>query len=93
LKGVDGEFEGKFPILDLNGSGKTTFFRAICDLTDTTSGEIPPVGNFFARGGQTLVDVNLTFAFLIAWTLALTIVDIVLLRKIRGVGVEEIRTA
>jgi ABC-type Mn2+/Zn2+ transport system ATPase subunit len=92
LKGVDGEFEGKFPILDPNGSGKTTFFRAICDLADTTSGEIPPAGNF-ARVGQTLVDVNLASASLIAWTLALIIVDAVLLTKMRGVGVEEIRTA
>ena len=40
LKGVNGTFEGKFLILGPNGSGKTTFFRAICALTNTTSGEI-----------------------------------------------------
>jgi len=40
LRGVDGIFEGKFLILGPNGSGKTTFFRAICGLTNLASGEI-----------------------------------------------------
>jgi len=57
------------------------------------SGEIPPAGNFFALGGQTLVDVNLALISLIAWTVVLILIDVLLLRKMRGVGVEEIRTA
>jgi ABC-type Mn2+/Zn2+ transport system ATPase subunit len=40
LKGVNGTFDGKFLILGPNGSGKTTFFRAICGLTNVSSGEI-----------------------------------------------------
>jgi len=40
LKGVNGTFDGKFLILGPNGSGKTTFFRAICGLTNIASGEI-----------------------------------------------------
>jgi len=40
LKGVTGTFEGKLLILGPNGSGKTTFFKSICGLTNITSGEI-----------------------------------------------------
>ena len=40
LKGVNGNFMNKSLILGPNGSGKTTFFRAICALTNITSGEI-----------------------------------------------------
>jgi len=40
LKGVNGTFDGKFLILGPNGSGKTTFFRAICALTNIKSGRI-----------------------------------------------------
>ena len=40
LKGVNGTFNGKLLILGPNGSGKTTFFRAICGLTNIASGEI-----------------------------------------------------
>jgi len=40
LKGVNGTFENKFLILGPNGSGKTTFFRAICALINIASGEI-----------------------------------------------------
>jgi hypothetical protein len=56
------------------------------------SGEIPPAGNFFAISGQTMVDVNLALVSLTAWTLVLIVIDVLLLRKMRGVGVEEIRT-
>ena len=40
LKGLTGTFEGKLLILGPNGSGKTTFFKSICGLTNITSGEI-----------------------------------------------------
>jgi len=40
LKGVSGSFKTKCLILGPNGSGKTTFFRAICALTNITSGKI-----------------------------------------------------
>lgn len=40
LKGVSGTFDGKLLILGPNGSGKTTFFRAICGLTNIESGKV-----------------------------------------------------
>lgn len=40
LKGVSGTFAGKHIILGPNGSGKTTFFKALCGLTNVKSGEI-----------------------------------------------------
>jgi ABC-type multidrug transport system ATPase subunit len=40
LKGVSGNFKDKALILGPNGSGKTTFFRAICALTNIRSGKI-----------------------------------------------------
>jgi len=40
LKGVNGSFKNKSLILGPNGSGKTTFFRAICALTNIASGKI-----------------------------------------------------
>jgi len=40
LKGISGTFEDKSIILGPNGSGKTTFFRAICALTNIRSGQI-----------------------------------------------------
>jgi ABC-type multidrug transport system ATPase subunit len=55
LKGVSGTFDGKFLILGPNGSGKTTFFRAICGLTNISSGEIlidgRGVEDIYARKG------------------------------------------
>jgi ABC-2 type transport system ATP-binding protein len=40
LKGVSGNFRNKALVLGPNGSGKTTFFRAICALTNIASGKI-----------------------------------------------------
>ena len=40
LKGVNCSFNRKSLILGPNGSGKTTFFRAICALTNVQSGKI-----------------------------------------------------
>nr|MDO8098579.1 ABC transporter ATP-binding protein [Candidatus Njordarchaeota archaeon] len=40
LKGVSAKFDGKALILGPNGSGKTTFFRAICGLTNIESGKV-----------------------------------------------------
>lgn len=40
LKGVTANFENKALILGPNGSGKTTFFRAICGLTNIARGKI-----------------------------------------------------
>jgi len=56
------------------------------------SGQAPPTGNFFAPSGENLVNVSLTIASLIAWSMALMILNLVFLRKMKGIGIEEIRT-
>ncbi|MEM3566554.1 MAG: ATP-binding cassette domain-containing protein [Candidatus Bathyarchaeia archaeon] len=71
LKGVNGNFKSKSLILGPNGSGKTTLFRAICGLTNITSGKIlidgKPVEEIYATKGvvsanfqeiYTLIDVK-----------------------------------
>jgi hypothetical protein len=57
------------------------------------SGKAPPTGNFLLQGDQNLVNVGLTIGSLVAWSTILMMLNVVLLRKMRGVGVEEIRTA
>jgi len=55
LKGVSGNFKNKSLILGPNGSGKTTFFRAMCALTNITSGKIiideRSIEDFYATKG------------------------------------------
>ena len=41
--------------------------------------------------GENLMSVSLSAVSLIAWTLTLLILVVVLLRKMKGVGIEEIR--
>jgi ABC-type Mn2+/Zn2+ transport system ATPase subunit len=54
-RGVSGNFKNKALILGPNGSGKTTFFRAICALTNITSGKIlidgKSIEDFYATEG------------------------------------------
>ena len=57
------------------------------------SGQAPPTGNFLAQAGQNLVNVSLATGSLVAWALILMVLNVVLLRRMRGVGVEEIRAA
>lgn len=56
LKGVSGNFKSKSLILGPNGSGKTTFFRAICALTNISSGRIviddKPIEDLYAAKGM-----------------------------------------
>jgi hypothetical protein len=56
------------------------------------SGHVPPTGNFLVQGGQSLVNVGLAIVSLVAWSVTLMVLNVVFLRKMRGVGVEEIRT-
>jgi hypothetical protein len=56
------------------------------------SGQNPPTGNFLVQGEQNLVNVGTALGSLIVWSIALMILNIILLRRMRGVGVEEIRT-
>lgn len=56
------------------------------------SGYAPPTGNFLIQGGQSLVNVGLATGSLLAWSIILMTLNVVFLRKMRGVGVEEIRT-
>jgi len=55
------------------------------------SGDIPPTGGFFMPGANTLVDVNLASVSLVGWLIALILIDVYLLSKMRGVGMEEVR--
>lgn len=55
------------------------------------SGQAPPTGNFLALGGQNLVNASLVIGSLLAWSAILMVLNVFLLRKMRGVGVEEIR--
>jgi hypothetical protein len=55
------------------------------------SGQAPPTGNFIGQAGQDLVNMSLATGSLVAWSVILLVIDVVLLRKMRGVGVEEIR--
>lgn len=55
------------------------------------SGQTPPTGNFLMPVAKTLVNVDLALGSLIAWLALLILLDILLLRKMRGVGVEDIR--
>jgi len=57
------------------------------------SGESPPTGNFFMPGAKTFVNIPLALASLVAWVSLLIVLDILMLGKMRGIGVEEIRTA
>lgn len=56
------------------------------------SGHVPPSGNFLIQGEQNLVNMSLVIGSLVAWSTILMVLNVVLLRKMRGVGVEEIRT-
>ncbi|MEM3566553.1 MAG: hypothetical protein QXK47_00675 [Candidatus Bathyarchaeia archaeon] len=58
------------------------------------SGKAPPTGKFFIdmQDGRVFVDVNMALASLITWSIILTVLDIFLLRKMKGVSIEELRT-
>lgn len=59
------------------------------------SGKAPPTGQLISamQNEGTLVDVNMALASLIIWSMILMLLNIFLLRKMRGVSIEEIRTA
>ena len=44
------------------------------------------------RDERTLVDVNMALTSLITWLIILMVLNVFLLRKMRGVSIEEIRT-
>ncbi|MHA1264320.1 MAG: hypothetical protein ACTSRS_03715 [Candidatus Helarchaeota archaeon] len=56
------------------------------------AGKSPPTGNFFMTGEKTLVNMDLIFLSLVLWIILLTIISIVLLKRMRGIGIEEMRT-
>ncbi|AFH42001.1 hypothetical protein [Fervidicoccus fontis] len=55
------------------------------------SGNEPATGGYFTSGGKELMNVTLTAFSLIGWTIIMLILAIILLRKMRGVSIEEIR--
>jgi hypothetical protein len=55
------------------------------------SGKQPVTGGIFMPGDKELMDTMLTASSLTTWTITLLILDIILLRRMRGVGIEEIR--
>ncbi|MDH7556148.1 MAG: hypothetical protein ACQXXL_01405 [Candidatus Methanosuratincola sp.] len=50
------------------------------------SGHTPPTGNFLAQSERNLVNVSLVIVSLVAWSTILMVLNVVLLRKMRGVG-------
>ena len=56
------------------------------------SGENPPTGNFFMPGEKTFVNMGYTMTSLALWVILLIVVDTLLLKKMRGISIEEIRT-
>ena len=56
------------------------------------SGQAPPTGNFLVHGEQNLVNVTLAIGSLISWSIILMMLNVVLLKRMRGIGVDEIRT-
>jgi hypothetical protein len=55
------------------------------------TGQSPLTGNYFTQHTGNLVDVNLALVSLLVWAMILIILDVVLLKKMRGIGVEEMR--
>jgi hypothetical protein len=51
----------------------------------------PVTGGFFMSNGKELMDTALTTVSLTAWIITMLALVIVLLRKMRGVNIEEIR--
>jgi len=56
------------------------------------SGKAAPTGGYLISTTKTFVDLNLVLLSLSAWLAMLIAMDILLLKKMRGIGVEEIRT-
>jgi len=54
-------------------------------------GDIPPTGNYFMSGQKVLVDLNLALIVVIGYILAFSMLSVALLRRTRGVSIEEIR--
>lgn len=55
------------------------------------SGKRPVTGGFFMSNGKELMDTALTTVSLTAWIITMLALVIILLRKMRGVSIEEIR--
>ena len=56
------------------------------------SGKAPPTGNLLMQSGQSLVNIPGAMGSLIVWSVTLLLLGVVLLRKMRGLNIEEIRT-
>ena len=55
------------------------------------SGNLPPTGNYLMDPRGALMNMPLVVLSLLLWVILFVIADIVLLKKMRGVGVDEIR--
>lgn len=78
--------------IDFGNAVYVSPFNLITSLTYFYfSGTVPPTGNFFMPGQKTFVDITLAAVSLIAWLVIFVALDLFLLRKMRGVGIEEIR--
>lgn len=78
--------------IDFGNAVYASPFNIITSLTYYYfSGIVPPTGNYFVAGGQMLVDVSFAIICMLIWIIVFVALDIFLLRKMRGVGIEEIR--
>jgi hypothetical protein len=57
------------------------------------SGNSAPTGNYLMTAPKSLMNMTVVVTSLIIWVVLILVMDVVLLRKMRGVGVEDIRVA
>ena len=77
--------------LDFKAAAYISPFNCILALCIYYYSGVKPTTGAFVMGGGAEMDMGLTLLSLVCWVAALIALNVLLLRKMRGVGVEEIR--